>query len=340
MNNGTKTSTPLGPIGVWINGVAVFNALDAQSYNNQNIWHQNAVVVEASSFDACLGHPAPGGVYHHHQNPRCLYAADSSSHSPLIGYTFDGFPVYGPYGYTNPDGSGGIKRLRSSYRPRNITQRTSLPDGTVLSPSQYGPDVSVTYPLGYYVEDFEYADGSGDLDRYNGRLTVTPDYPDSVYAYVATVDSDGNSAYPYFVGPQYYGVVETGNITSHGHVAVSESVMTYSPETAIREGDPHPLPGRALLSQNYPNPFNPSTTIRFAIPGSGFVVLSVFDVVGREVATLASRELTAGEYDRTWIAPGEASGVYYCRLRFTPDQGGSPSQAAPFVTTKKLLLLR
>src|SRR5204862_109367 len=125
-----KTSTPLGTIAVWINGLSAFNALDAMSYNNQNVWHQNAVVVEAPSFDACLGHPAPGGVYHHHQNPRCLYTADSTSHSPLLGFAFDGFPIYGPYGFANPDGSGGIARMRSSYRLRTIAQRTSLPDGT------------------------------------------------------------------------------------------------------------------------------------------------------------------------------------------------------------------
>ena len=61
VNNGTKTSTPLGAIGFWVNGVGIFNALDAMSYQNQNIWHQNAIVAEAVSFDACKGHPAPGG---------------------------------------------------------------------------------------------------------------------------------------------------------------------------------------------------------------------------------------------------------------------------------------
>src|SRR5438132_241791 len=55
-NTGTKTSTPLGNIGVWKNGVPMFNALDAMSYQNQNIWHQNAIYVEAVSFDSCLGH--------------------------------------------------------------------------------------------------------------------------------------------------------------------------------------------------------------------------------------------------------------------------------------------
>src|SRR5437763_1238312 len=51
VQSGAKTATGLGPIGTFVNGVSVFNPKDANSYNNQNIWHQNAVVVEAGSFD-------------------------------------------------------------------------------------------------------------------------------------------------------------------------------------------------------------------------------------------------------------------------------------------------
>src|SRR5919199_4147005 len=226
---GAKTSTPLGSIGVWRNGVVMFNALDAMSYQNQNIWHQNAVVVEGPSFDSCLGHPQQTGSYHHHQNPRCLYTADSTQHSPLLGYAYDGFPIYGPYGYANANGTGGIKRMTSGYRLRSITQRRTLSDGTTLSASQYGPDVSATYPLGYYAEDYEYVSGLGDLDQYNGRFTVTPEYPNGTYAYFVTTNADGSSAYPYIIGPKYYGVVATENINQHAQVSITESVTTYNP---------------------------------------------------------------------------------------------------------------
>ncbi len=229
INTGTKRSTPLGPIAVWMNGVAIFNALDGFSYNNLNIWHRNAVVAEAPSFDVCLGHPAQGGVYHHHQNPRCLYRTDSTLHSQLLGYAFDGYPVYGPYGYASADGTGGITRVRSSYRLRNITERHTLPDGTVLQPSQYGPDVSTIFPLGLYAEDYEYVSGLGALDQYNGRISVTPDYPGGTYAYFVTINADGSSAYPYVIGPQYYGIVVMENIMTRGHVTVSEPVMVYNP---------------------------------------------------------------------------------------------------------------
>src|SRR5204863_5201489 len=132
-------------------------------------------------------------------------------------------PLYGAYGYANADGTAGIARMRSSYRLRSITQRHTLPDGTVLAPALYGPDVSATYPLSYYIEDFEYVAGLGDLDACNGRVAVTPEYPLGTYAYYATIDGDGASAYPYAIGPTYYGLVATDNITRHGHVTVGQA---------------------------------------------------------------------------------------------------------------------
>ena len=237
VQTGTKTSTPLGPAGVWKDGVALFNVLDGMSYQNQNIWHQNAVIAEAISFDACNGHPQMIGVYHHHQNPRCLYNINPAQHSPLLGYAFDGFPIYGAYGYANTNGTGGIRRITSSYRFRNITQRRTLPDGTVLQPNQYGPDVSAANPLGKYIEDYEYVAGSGDLDQYNGRTAVTPEYPNGTYAYYVTIYEDGTSAYPYYLASQYNGVVAMENITTRGHVNITEPVTEYLPRSVKSDFD-------------------------------------------------------------------------------------------------------
>jgi len=312
-NGGTKTSTPLGPTGVWINGVVVFNALDAHSYNNQNVWHQNAVLAEAASFDACLGHPAPGGVYHHHQNPACLYSPDSTKHSPIYGYAYDGFPIYGPYGHRNADGTGGIARMRSSYRQRNITQRTTLPDGTVLSPSQYGPDVSATYPLGFYVEDFEYVGGLGDLDRYNGRFTVTPEYPGGIYAYFVTIEGTGASAYPYTIGPQYYGVVAADDISTHGHVTITEPVSDY---TATWAQVPAPRPGGVALGldQNAPNRLRDGATISFRLPAAGRATIDLYDLAGRFIGTVFDGERPAGT-NSVWLDGARLGpGAYFYRL--------------------------
>ncbi|MBI4427939.1 MAG: T9SS type A sorting domain-containing protein [Ignavibacteriales bacterium] len=89
------------------------------------------------------------------------------------------------------------------------------------------------------------------------------------------------------------------------------------------------IPFEYDLSQNYPNPFNPSTEIQFSLPYRSYVTLTIFDLLGREVATLVSEELSAGSYSTRWDAAGMPSGVYLYRL-----------QAGEFVETKKLLLLR
>jgi hypothetical protein len=83
------------------------------------------------------------------------------------------------------------------------------------------------------------------------------------------------------------------------------------------------------LDQSYPNPFNPSTKIGFRIQVSGFTTLKVFDVLGREVATLVSEELKAGSYQATFSADGLASGMYFYHL-----------QAGNYSETKKMLLLK
>jgi YHYH protein/Secretion system C-terminal sorting domain len=227
VQSGTKTSTGLGRIAVETNGVAVYNAKDAMSYQNGGVWNQNAIFVEAVSFDACLGHPDMSSTYHHHQSPKCGYSFSPTQHSPIIGFSFDGYPIYGPYAYTSTTGVSAIKRIVSSYRQRTMTTRRTLAGGTMLSTNQFGPDVSTQYPLGYYIEDFEFVRNLGDLDEYNGRFAITPEYPQGTYAYYATIDESGNSAYPYMIGPQYYGVVERTN-TGMGQVIVNEPVTDYT----------------------------------------------------------------------------------------------------------------
>src|SRR5690606_10000459 len=91
-NTGTPVNTPMGHIGVFRNGVSIFNAKDGMSYNNLGIWNRDAKVFEGISFDQCLGHPAPNGEYHLHVSPACLYDhMDDMQHSDLIGFAFDGF---------------------------------------------------------------------------------------------------------------------------------------------------------------------------------------------------------------------------------------------------------
>ncbi|MFZ4592318.1 MAG: T9SS type A sorting domain-containing protein, partial [Ignavibacteria bacterium] len=75
------------------------------------------------------------------------------------------------------------------------------------------------------------------------------------------------------------------------------------------------IPNSFNLYQNYPNPFNPETNIKFDIPKSGLVKISVFDILGREIETLVNEKLNAGSYKSNWNASRYTSGVYFCRIQ-------------------------
>ena len=133
---------------------------------------------------------------------------NSSYHSPLLGFIFDGYPIYGPYGYSSAyNSSSSIARMKSGYSLRSITSRTSLANGTTLSSTYYGPTINTTYPLGAYLEDYEWLSTNGDLDEYNGRWCVTPEYPDGIYAYFVTINSDYTPAFPLTLYKYYYGSI-------------------------------------------------------------------------------------------------------------------------------------
>ena len=117
-----------------------------------------------------------------------VFDDDGTTHSPIIGWAYDGNPIYGPYGYSDPNNSNSsIKILESSY-----SQSTS---NVVDRPSGFNS--------GFFVEDFRFND-SGDLDEHNGRFCKTPEFPNGVYAYFATISSSNyTSKFPYFIGDSY-----------------------------------------------------------------------------------------------------------------------------------------
>jgi hypothetical protein len=305
-NTGAATATPLGHTGIWSNGVSIFNAKDAMSYNNAGVWNQNAIVVEGPSFDSCLGHPAGNGEYHHHLNPRCLYNDhDSTRHSPLIGFAFDGYPIYGAYGYANANGTGAIKSMKPSFRLRNITARTTLPDGST-APSA-GPAINTAKPLGYYIEDFEYVAGRGDLDSHNGRFCITPEYPQGTYAYFVTINSQYAGAYPYTPGPTYYGVIPAGATgPQSGHAVVSEPVTTYVvTATFVAAG---------LQVSVYPNPTSGLLTIAPEGGVANDLRASLYNTLGQPVSAVQELHPSVpADFDLSNLA----AGVYYLKVMGT-----------------------
>jgi len=308
-NTATKTAVGLGHVAVLINGVSLFNASDANSYQNDNTWHQNAYVVEVSSFDSCYGHAQQQGEYHHHGSPRCLYdETDSSKHAPLLGFSFDGYPVYGDYSYAYANGTGKITRMRSSYRLRNITVRHTLADTSVhLVGTQYGPNVSTQYPLGYYLEDYEYVPGLGQLDSNNGRYCVTPEYPKGTYAYFLTVDSSGYPVYPYTLGLNYYGTVTNDNIgMGSAKNTVPGTAATY---TSIR---PLSQPENIEYSL-YPNPVADGNIYLKISSGEELTNLkaTVYNSVGQ---VLQVRDNLQAGIEYTFSMKNLPGGIYFVKV--------------------------
>ena len=186
---------PAEYVGAFVNGVPIYNQFEAASYRGQNFWHYDPIARRGDGTHATRTGMLEGLI------------PDSGHHSPIIGYALDGFPIYGPWGAT-PEG---LRRMRSSYRLRQIAIREKLPDGVILAPGQAGPPVNSEYPLGTFVEDYEYVPGWGDLDGYNGRDTKTPDYPGGIYAYFLTTSENGRLAFPYLLAHEYYGSYNNAN---------------------------------------------------------------------------------------------------------------------------------
>jgi len=152
--------------------------------------------------------------------------------------------------------------------------------------------------------------------RYNGPASG------SDYAQALAVDDSGNV---YVTG------YSDGNGTGEDFFTIKyvQGFTGVEDETGDRE-----RPSEFVLSQNYPNPFNPSTKIGFTLAKSGFVTLQVYDVLGREVRTLVSEELSSGYKSVIWDGRNDegdevASGVYFCQLK-----------VGDFSQPKKMLLLK
>jgi hypothetical protein len=267
-----KTLTGGGPIGYFVDGVAMFDSRDAFYWNGTtNVagtgsWNREAYVNEGATFDPAYAHQPQDGTYHYHASPIALryelgdhvdfnattktYSESTNAvtkHSPILGWVRDGFPVYGPYAYSNAlDASSPIILMRSGYQLRNgnrgtdnlaNTLRTNLPAWAVrlYGANAAGPTNIALYPVDIYMEDNAYLGdltnsltGTNyiqgvdfDLDQYNGRFCVTPEFPGGTYAYFVSISSNGTPQFPYNIGRAFYGSPVGDTVTS-----ITETVVT------------------------------------------------------------------------------------------------------------------
>ena len=183
---------PSGPTGYVLNGVKV-DAATAGScddsgascslIDNSGNWSIEALGQTSFNFgtDENNAHVQPNGAYHYHGMPEGFIAkrGGDETNVTLIGWAMDGFPIYARYGYSIADDAASpIVAMTGSYR-------------LVATPARNRPSVG-DYPLGTFAEDWEYVEGLGDLDECNGRVGVTPEFPEGIYHYYAT------DTYPYF----------------------------------------------------------------------------------------------------------------------------------------------
>ena len=128
------------------------------------------------------------GVFFLDSNLINTFGIISTKHSPIIGWAYDGCPIYGPYAYENTDGSGNVIRMLSGYVRNKISPHPTLDA----------------------IEDYTFTN-SGTLDENNGRFAITPEYPRGIYAYYCTIDSSGNPVFPYVIGNTYNYIPEGSN---------------------------------------------------------------------------------------------------------------------------------
>ena len=128
----------------------------------------------------------------YNQNIQNAFDENETEISNIIGWAYDGNPIYGPYGYANPEIALTPSRMVSGYTKNasNVVDRPSTDD----------------FPLGFFVEDYKFTN-SGNLDRNNGRFSKTKEFPNGIYAYYATIDSTSKPEFPYFVGDSYRSLV-------------------------------------------------------------------------------------------------------------------------------------
>lgn len=201
----TELGGPAGVIAYILNGVKIDpgtggtcddSGTTCDLGSNVGSWRIEALGQTSFSFgaDDNNAHVQPDGQYHYHGMPEGFIAKQggNSSTMTLIGWAADGFPIYARYGYSvADDATSSLKVITGSYQ-------------LVSTVSDSRPSTD-TYALGTFSQDWEYVEDLGDLDECNGRVGVTPEFPEGIYHYYAT------DSYPYFQRCVKGAVEVTGN---------------------------------------------------------------------------------------------------------------------------------
>jgi len=218
----------------------------------------------------------------------------SVSHSPIVGWAYDGSPIYGPYGYATQTG-GTVRRLSPGYTLQSKSNR---------------PPTSV-YPEGFFTNDWEFTN-TGDLDEYNGRYCKTPEFPDGVYAYFCTITASNGSELPFSQRrePLFPYVVNGFKYKKNAFNEQPSSIQTHP---IINSGD--------LVRNTYP--------YKFGFANSEYDYLVTNNVVDTELTVKAVKKV--GISTVTVVQGGEGYKVGD-RVLFNNTNSGGNSAAAKVKT--------
>jgi len=156
-------------------------------------------------------------------------------HSPIVGWAYDGNPIYGPYGFDTPQG-GLIRRMNSGYS-LSVDSLQNRPN----------------YPSEFFVEDYIFTN-NGDLDVHNGRYCVTPEFPDGVYAYFCSIDEQFKPKFPYILGNFYKSLPIKFNFDKNSN----QDIFDVNQKNLIRNTGPYKLLSN---TSNYNYLTNPNSII-------------------------------------------------------------------------------
>ena len=188
---------------------------------------------------------------------------ESEDHSPIIGWAYDGNPIYGPYGYSTNNG-GVVTQMKSGYKEESSSKenRPSL----------------LQFPKGFFIEDFTYYEVSDQsvLDENNGRFGITPEFPNGTYAYFTTINNSSaeitgpfmdykSPVFPYFIGNNFYSVLNNFNYllsSNQDHTDLQNSNW-------VRNTKPYNLIEDTITYDyvNIPNSLNQTMDVKGTSPG-------------------------------------------------------------------------
>lgn len=247
-------STASNTDGSPVNGVRGDGVWNREAYANEGVTFDPAFAHQAmTSHHYHANAPAVRFALGDHVdfNPTTKLYTESTApvtkHSPIVAWLADGLPVYGPFGYSSPmNAASGLRRMTPGFVKRDGTNgttnlastgRTTLPAwaarvqnrSATLPSNVVGPTVGTTYPLGSYLEDYDCLGDLGkihgvdfDLNEYNVRFCVTPEFPNGTWAYFLTIEADGTPKFPNLIGRQFFGTPTGGNVN-----AINETVVEY-----------------------------------------------------------------------------------------------------------------